>query len=263
MSIYDTEDSVQKSFDKNVLPEEQLQTQWAEFIALKKAIAELSAILRRPIAILDIGIGDARIVKHLSGIKEIWDSVGSYHGIDNAEPCLAISKTVIQQLNIGEKVSVSFLEAYQLDSLTGKYDLIITTWFTPGNFYPDDFSFESYTTLGNRLDLSVNKKFEKVFSAAYDLLNPGGAIILGSCYIDNDRTRERQEAFYRKMGMTVITSMHDSFTATKEMFWSQRFTKEQLQDYFHFVRYGSITFIHLDTYDFAMQVTITKYQALG
>ena len=258
MSIYDTEDSVQKSFDENVLPEEQLQTQWAEFVALKKAIAELSTILKRPLAILDIGIGDARIVKHLCGIKEIWDSVAAYHGIDNAEPCLVISKRVIKELNTGNKVLVSFLEAHQLHTLTSKYDMVITTWFTPGNFYPEDFSFENYEVSGKRLDLSENKRFEKVFSDAYNLLNPGGEILLGSCYIDNDNTRKRQEAFYKKMGMTVITGAQDSFTATKEKFWSQRFTREKLQNYFHFANPGNITYIPLDTYDFAMQVRIKK-----
>ena len=42
--IYKTEKSVEKSFDENFIPEEQLQTQWAEFIELKKIIAELSCI---------------------------------------------------------------------------------------------------------------------------------------------------------------------------------------------------------------------------
>src|SRR5450432_421191 len=160
MSLYDTEDSVQKSFDENLLPEEQLQTQWAEFIEFKKVIAALSAAHKRPVSILDIGIGDARIVKHLYGIKEIWDCIALYHGIDNAEPCLAISNKLIKTLDISDKVSVSFLEAHQLNTLTAKYDMAITTWFTPGNFCPEDFPFETYKESGKCLDLTVNKSFE-------------------------------------------------------------------------------------------------------
>jgi hypothetical protein len=40
--------------------------------------------------------------------------------------------------------------------------------------------------------------------------------------------------FIPKMGMTIITGEQDSFTATKERFWSQRFTKEKLLNYFKF-----------------------------
>ena len=254
--IYETEKSVEKSFDENFIPEEQLQTQWAEFIELKKIITELSAINQRPVSILDIGVGDARIIKHLCGIPEIWDCIASYNGIDNAEACLTLSNKVITGLNIQDKAKVSFLEAHHLNTLTEKYDIIITTWFTAGNFYPEDFSFETYKESAAKIDLTSNERFEKIFGDAYNLLNPGGEIVLGACYIDNDTTRKKQEAFYKKLGMTVITDEQDTFTATKEKFWSQRFTKEKLQTYFSFVAPEKIICTPLDTYDFAMQVRI-------
>ncbi len=256
--IYETEKSVEKSFDENFIPEEQLQTQWAEFIELEKLITELSALKQRPVSILDIGVGDARVVKHLCVIPEIWDCISSYHGIDNAEACLAISNKVIIGLNIQDKAKVSFLEAHHLNTLTEKYDMIITTWFTAGNFYPENFSFETYKESAVKLDLTSNERFERIFGNAYTLLNPGGEIVLGACYIDNDTTRKKQEAFYKKLGMTVITDVQDTFTATKEKFWSQRFTKEKLHRYFGFVKTDKIIFTSLDTYDFAMQVRIKK-----
>jgi hypothetical protein len=258
MSIYDSENSVQQSFDENAIPEEQLQTQWAEFIELKKVIADLYVNNKKSISVLDIGIGDGRIVKHLSGIKEIWECIGLYDGIDNAVPCLAISTKLINDLKIQDKVKLSYLEAHHLDTVAEKYDLIITTWFTAGNFYPQDFPFETYRETGKRIDLSENKRFEKIFFDAYNLLNPGGEILIGSCYIDNDNTRKKQEAFYKKMGMTVITDSLDTFTATKEKFWSQRFTKEKLQHYLSFATPEKIIYTPLDTYDFAMQVRIKK-----
>jgi SAM-dependent methyltransferase len=258
MSIYDTKESVQQSFNEDSLPEEQLQAQWAEFIECKKVIFELSASLNRPLSILDIGIGEARMVKHLHGINEIWDCIAAYRGIDNAEPCLAISEKTINDLKIHDKVSVGFLAAHQLNTLIEKYDLVISTWFTPGNFYPENFPFDTYGGPGVRLDLSENKQFEKVFSGAYDLLNPGGEILLGSCYIDNDPTRRKQEAFYKRLGMTVITDPEDDFTATREKFWSQRFTKEKLRHYCRFAGPDNISFTPLDTYDFAIQVRIKK-----
>ncbi len=58
--------------------------------------------------------------------------------------------------------------------------------------------------------------------------------------------------------MTVITTKDDSFTATKEKFWSQRFTKEKLLSYLSFVPAEKISFTALDTYDYAMQVRIKR-----
>ncbi len=258
MSIYDTEKSVEESFDKNFIPEEQLQTQWAEFIELKKVINEVSTLQQRSISILDIGIGTARIVKHLSGIKEIWDCISYYQGIDNADACIALSNKVIKDLNIENKVSVSFLEANNLNKLDKKFDIIVVTWFTAGNFYPDDFPFETYKTSDKKIDLSKNERFEQIFSDAYNLLQKGGEIVIGSCYIDNETTRKKQETFYKKLGMEIITDKKDSFTATKQKFWSQRFTKARLQNYLSFVDPDNIVCIPLDTYDFAMQVRIKK-----
>ena len=258
MSIYDTEQSVEKCFDENFIPEEQLQTQWSEFIELKKVITNLYGINKRPISILDIGIGNARVVKHLCGIKEIWDCISLYHGIDNAATCLAISNKIITVLGINNKTKISLLEANQLSTLTDKYDIVMTTWFTAGNFYPEGFSFETYKEDGKKLNLDTNKRFEKIFLDAYNLLNPHGEIILGAVYIDNEHTRTKQENFYKKLGMEIITNEKDSFTATREKFWSQRFTKEKLLNYFQFVDPNKITFTALDTYNFAMQVSIRK-----
>src|SRR5215470_8367911 len=142
--IYETEDSVTRSFDQDFIPEELLQAQWAEFIELKKIITEQFASKKKPVSILDIGIGSARVPKHLCGIPEIWEMIGSYDGIDNAWPCINLSKKVIDDLNIGDKVSVQFLQADEIGTLKRTYDLVITTWFTPGNFFPDNFPFEIY-----------------------------------------------------------------------------------------------------------------------
>jgi hypothetical protein len=258
MEMYDNANTVEKSFDLNYISEHLLQAQWAEFIELKKVITGLANKKNAPISILDIGIGNARIPKHLCGIKEIWEMVASYDGTDNAKACVDISNKNITDLNIQHKVSAYHFEAANLDKWDKKYDLIITTWFTAGNFYPESFPFETYKGSGQRINLSRNEKFETIFSNAYNLLNPGGEVVIGACYIDNDSTRIKQEESYSKMGMTVITDAQDSFTATKERFWSQRFTKEKLLSYLSFVDPKKIGFTPLDTYDYAMQVRIKK-----
>lgn len=258
MAMYDNDNTVKASFDLNYISEYLLQAQWAEFIELKKVIAEIANRNKRPVTILDIGIGNARIPKHLCGIKDIWDLVAYYDGTDNAMACVEISNKEISNLNIQDKVAAHFFDATKLNEWKKKHDMVITTWFTAGNFYPEDFPFDSYKDSGIKLDLSTNKKFTSIFKNAYGLLNPGGEIVFGACYIDNDATRKKQEESYLKMGMKIITDKEDSFTATKEGFWSQRFTKEKLFSYLSFVDPGKISFTPLDTYNYSIQVRIRK-----
>jgi hypothetical protein len=78
MAMYDNENTVVKSFDLTYVSEQLQQAQWAEFIELKKVVTALDKQQGRPLTILDIGIGNARIPKHLSGVKEIWDMVAWY-----------------------------------------------------------------------------------------------------------------------------------------------------------------------------------------
>lgn len=258
MNMYDNENTVQKSFDDNYLSEDLLQAQWAEFTELKKVIAEAYLKKGSPLTLLDIGIGSARIARHLSAIPEMWQMIESYEGTDNAKACIKLSQATAKELHIEDKLKVHLLDAIQLDQLNKKYDLIICTWFTPGNFYPENFPFDTYKDSCTRLDLSMNEKFTAIFSKAYSLLNSDGEIILGACYIDNDMTRKKQEQSYQKMGMEVITNAKDSFTATKEKFWSQRFTQEKIRAYLTFVTSENIVFTPLDPYDYAMQIRIKK-----
>jgi hypothetical protein len=258
MAMYDNENTVRASFDLNYISEYLVQAQWAEFIELKKVITEITDRNKRPITILDIGVGNARIPKHLCGIKDIWDKVAFYDGTDNAMACVEISNSEIAKLNIGDKVAAHYFDAANLDKWNKKYDMVISTWFTPGNFHPDDFPFDSYKASGIKLDLTTNEKFTTIFHNAYDLLNPGGEVVIGACYLDNAATRLKQEESYHKMGMTLITDAADSFTATKEKFWSQRFTKEKIFSYLNFIPPEKFTFTALDTYEYAMQVRIRK-----
>ncbi|MEQ1553367.1 MAG: hypothetical protein ABL929_04260 [Ferruginibacter sp.] len=258
MAMYDNANTVEKSFNLSYISEHLIQAQWAEFIELKKVITEIYNAKKSPITILDIGIGNARIPMHLCGIKEIWEMIELYDGTDNAQACIDISNKNIADYKIENKVKVFLFEATELYKIQKKYDLVICTWFTPGNFYPTNFCFETYKNADKILNLTKNEKFDTVFKNAYNLASLGGELLLGACYIDNDSTRLKQEESYNKMGMTVITSLEDTFTATKEGFWSQRFTIEKLYNYLHFVDTKKIVITALDTYDYAMQVRIKK-----
>jgi SAM-dependent methyltransferase len=254
MEMYDNKKHIEDTFNENNLSEYLLQAQWAEFIELKKAIVEIYK-KKSPLKILDIGIGNARILKHLAKIKEIWSLVESYEGIDIAQNCIDISKKSIQDLKIEKKANVLLLDAVKLNTLRKKYDLIISTWFTVGNFYPFDFDFKKFKP---GYDMSTNDKFTIILKQAYDLLNPNGEIIIGSMYIDNEETRKKQEDAYKYWGWQIITDKRDCFIATKEGWWSQRFTKQRIYDYLNFIPKNKISFISLDTYDYAMMVRIKK-----
>ncbi|MES2882038.1 MAG: hypothetical protein V4676_07815, partial [Bacteroidota bacterium] len=80
MAMYDNENTVTASFDLNYISEYLLQAQWAEFIEIKKLITEISNQNNAPLTILDIGVGNARIPKHLCGIPEIWERIKFYDG---------------------------------------------------------------------------------------------------------------------------------------------------------------------------------------
>ena len=257
MGLYDTEDSVLHSFNEHFIPEEQLQAQWAEMIELKKLIHTSAKKQQRPLHILDIGVGTARVPKHLSGLPEIWNCIASYDGIDNADSCIQLSNKTVHDYHLEEKVRIIKHEATQLSSLNKQYDLIITTWFTGGNFFDPLFPFHNYETT-TRLDLSFNPAFDLVFNQAYKMLLKGGYIVLGALYKDNETTRIKQENFYKKIGMEVITGPEEKFTATRQGFWSQRFSEEKLQRYFHFTPTENIRCIDLDTYEYAMQVQVEK-----
>ena len=71
MNMYDNENTVHKSFDDTYLSEDLLQAQWAEFTELKKVISEVYLRKGKPLTLLDIGIGSARIARHLNGIPEM------------------------------------------------------------------------------------------------------------------------------------------------------------------------------------------------
>jgi cyclopropane fatty-acyl-phospholipid synthase-like methyltransferase len=253
--LYDDPKHVETTFDESKLHKYLLLAQKAEFAKLKKIIKEAHQRKKSPLTILDIGIGDARLLKNLVKEKEIWNMIQDYEGIDVAQNCIDISKKVIKNLNINNKAHVKLLDAVNLKKLNKKYDLIISTWFTVGNFYPSKFNFKKFKP---GYDMTTNDRFTTIFKQAYALLNPNGELIIGSMYIDNNETRKKQEETYRHFGWTIITDKRDCFTATKEGWWSQRFTKQRIYDYLNFIPKKRIAFIPLDTYDYAMMARIKK-----
>lgn len=242
------------------------QAQWAELVKLKMIIGDTYNMLGRPLTIFDIGIGDSRVPLLLSEVAT-WDKIAKYVGIDISRACIAKSKRIIKARGIGNKVEVILFDATKLglnshEVLESKYDLAICTYFTAGDFNPVEIGIQTKEN-GLIVDydtkaLRPNRNFVAVFRGAFDLLRNGGKIVIGSIYCNNDFVRKIQEDFYRKCGMTVITSPKDVFTATKEGFWSERFSEHRIYNYLAWIPRSKIEIVPLDDYNFALMIIINK-----
>jgi len=265
-AMYDSKDARRTLDPKYMLPCHR-QAQWAEFTKLKEIIGEVYSGLKRPLTIFDIGIGYARIPVWLSHVLT-WNKIAKYVGIDISKYCITQSRRIVSTKRIANKVQVIQFDAVNLNTSSAdflkknKYDLVICTYFTAGDFKPYEIKLETKEN-GLIVDYDINalkpnKNFDAVFTGAYDLLREKGKVVIGSIYWDNSFVRKMQEDFYKTCGMSVITSSKDLFTATKEGFWSERFDQHRILSYLSWVPRNKIELIPLDDYSFAFMVIIHK-----
>jgi SAM-dependent methyltransferase len=257
---------IERTLDKKFMTPFLKKAQIAEFKELKNIIERVYLETKHTLAILDIGIGNGRIPLLLSE-ESIWKKIKLYVGFDNSNFEIKKSKIAVKKRNLS-KVKVVYFDAINLGKKSSneifkhKYDLIICTYFTAGDFKPSEIKIKAdkngLIVSYPKSCLEPNKNFVKIFKAAYQLLKRNGKIVLGSTYIDNNVNRLRQEEFYKKCGMIILASKNDSFTATKEGFWSQRFTKDKIYDYLSWLNKEKIKFVPLDVYNFAQMVIISK-----
>ncbi len=265
-AVYDGEHA-QRTLEARFMTPYHKHAQWAEFTKLKEVIGEAYNIRRQPLMFFDIGIGYARIPVWLSRVAT-WNKVARYVGIDISRHCVAQSRRIISAKKIANKVEVVKFDAVNLYTRyaefleSGRYDLIVCTYFTAGDFKPDKIRIQAKED-GLIADYDIgllepNKDFVAVFKGAYNLLRDKGKIVIGSIYYDSDFVREIQENFYRDCHMTVITSSKDQFAATREEFWSERFDEKRIYEYLSWIPQDKIQIIPLDDYNFALMVVINK-----
>lgn len=232
-------------------------------------LSKLYSEFKTPLNILDIGIGDGHVPVHLSAT--LWKHIQCYTGIDNSAHELNQCEVKIHNAGLDEKVQLLKLDAINLgdkkvlEVLPTPFHVVVSTYFTAGNFRPDEIQLLEDAS-GHLIDyprsaLEPNRKFQRVFRAAYESLCDGGKLILGSTYIESPATRAKQEAFYEACGMHVITRRDDPFSAMREGFWSETFSDEKIYTYFDWVPRSLIAFIPLDGEHFARMVVITKRDA--
>jgi len=271
--MYDVEEA-RRTLDPHYMGPYLTQAQWAEFTKLKEIIGETyNAAGKRPLWVLDIGVGLARIPVWLSHVAT-WDKIAKYVGIDISPDIIEESKKITRKERIANKVEVILFDATDLSTSPpevlkkkkvlreNKYDLVICTYFTAGDFKPPEIKLQIQEN-GRIADYDINtlrpnEDFISVFRGAYNLLQKKGKIVIGSIYWDNDAARKIQENFYKRCGMTVITSSKDPFTATRERFWSERFDQHKIYSYLSWTPLNKIELIPLDDYKFAFMVVIHK-----
>jgi SAM-dependent methyltransferase len=263
--MYSSE-KVERTLDDNFLTNNLRNARKNESELLQKELSDLYDFFKIPLKVFDIGIGDGYVP--ISFKKKLLANIETYIGIDNSTRELEHCNRNVSKVELSNKIKTFEFDATNLndDSFRQKLPLpfhaVICTYFTPGNFRPDEIKLEE-DELGHIKPYSVealnpNKKFQKVFSEAYKLLCKNGKLILGSTYIESSATRLKQEEFYKNCGMNIITTEKDNFTATREGFWSERFTDEKVYSYLSWIPRENIRFLSLDKENFAQMIVMKK-----
>lgn len=251
-----------------------------EFAELIRIVPKLFSSLGRPLTVLDIGVGNGRTPQFLSPDMR-RGVIGKYIGLDLSRSELRAAE---KKLGPGPANSFTFVWGdarypemirwpKSIDLRQPPFDLVLCTYFTAGNLRPEAISTETVggkPFLKLRSDgfiapypkscLNPNRAFVNAFEWCWEKLRDGGAIVLGSIYIDNEMARLKQEEFYRNCGMTVITDSSHSFTATRQGFFSERFTDERLRYYLGAcgIPWKNVSLIPLDEENFAQMIIIRK-----
>ena len=146
----------------------------------------------------------------------------AYHGYEFSPPLAEIARE--SWVNAGlEQAKLIFGDLADAEPERDFYDLVYCLYFTPGNFRDVSDDLETYTDAY----LDRNPAFIRIFSKFYAALKKGGQMFL-TVYKDVPAAEAEQRDFYRKTGQQVLTAPGSRFVATREKFWSVRFTRESM-----------------------------------
>ncbi|MBZ0111114.1 MAG: class I SAM-dependent methyltransferase [Thermoanaerobaculia bacterium] len=168
------------------------------------------------LAIADLGCGDGY---HGSIFAPAG---GTFHGYEMAPDLAALTRERWQREGLANAVlKVGNLAAAEPPG--GFYDVVWCLYFTPGNFRDRFADLDQYTD--DYLD--ANPVFIDIVGHFWRALKPTGVMLL-TVYKDVPEAEAAQLDFYRNTGQHPITSPGSRFVATREGFWSARWTRESL-----------------------------------
>ncbi len=196
------------------------------------------------LAIADIGCGDG-----YHG-EVFGPDARFYHGFEISSEMAQKSRERWQDID-GARVFEG--DARSLLLPTNTYDIAWSLYFTSGNFRQE---FEDINLYDDAY-LDKNPAFIAIVNRFYEALKQGGKLFL-TVYKDVPKTEAAQREFYQKTGQTVVTPLGSRFVATKEDFWSVRWTEESMLSNLRAcgIEPGQVVFNDLN--DVAWLVEVTK-----
>lgn len=168
----------------------------------------------RSLSIADVGCGDG-----YHGLN-FGDTASVYHGFEVSERMAETASSRWEQANL-PNAKVFHIDAAEA-VLAATYDLVMFLYFTAGNFR-DQRDISEYSS--DYLD--SNPKFIRVLKKFHHALKQNGSMLL-TLYKDNPEAENAQRSFYSNTGQEIITPLGSRFVATKEGFWSVRWTEKSV-----------------------------------
>jgi len=253
---------VREIFKEERLPPYYIHSQRSELVHIIQIIGEYAKHKQRPLHILDIGVGDGRVLKELVQLPPIWNAIAEYTGIDISSERIDEFRRLTYELGVDAKVRSLVCNAKDLSAFDGEtFDLVVCTWFTAGNFQP-----ASAPAPGETLDF--NESFYHVIREAYGKLSEGKSeVILGSVYHHRDEAFRIQKECYESYGWKVLSTKEDRFMVAdtgEGQWWSERLNLQMIYHYLSggpelpMIHVDSIECFDLDPYNFAMMVRLRK-----
>ena len=205
---YESED-VQKTLDGKYVPAVILEARDIQDKILK------TRFKGKKLRIADIGCGNGYHGNEFAPDCECYD------GYEISREMARRTRSIWQQNKL-TTARVIEADAANVNLDPESYDIAWSLYFTSGNFR-DEMCIGEYT----EEYLNKNPKFIAIVKKFYKALVPGGKLFL-TVYKDTPETEAAQREFYKNTGQTVITPIGRRFVATKENFWSVRWTKESM-----------------------------------
>ncbi len=203
-------ESVQKTLDNSYVPKPIRNARQIQDRILQERFRG------RKLTIADIGCGDGYHAEMFAS------ECAFYHGFE-ISPEMA-DKTRRRWSELGfTNTRVTEGNAATAELEPKSYDVVWSLYFTSGNFRDEFDDIRQY----DDAYLDKNPAFIRIISNFYQALKPGGKLFL-TVYKDSPKTEATQRKFYKQTGQQVITPLGSRFVATKENFWSVRWTKRSM-----------------------------------
>lgn len=206
---YESE-SVQKTLDNSYVPKSILEARQIQDRLIVRRFRG------KKLNIADIGCGDGY---H----GEIFaPGCNNYHGFEISSE---MAKKASQRFSDMGLTNANVFEgdASKAELPEDFYDVAWSLYFTSGNFRDEFDDIVKY----DDAYLDKNPVFIRIISNFYRALRLGGRLFL-TVYKDKPETEQIQRTFYKQTGQQVITPLGSRFVATKENFWSVRWTEQSM-----------------------------------